>query len=77
MTDDPQVQAGSQQRPPRTRPRRTRVATGEQPKLVAKMVYLPEEEAAALERESQEAGRSGISAQIRWILTERRRKIKI
>lgn len=43
-------------------------------KLVAKMVYLPAEEVAALEREADEAGFSGLSQYVRWLLAQRRRK---
>jgi hypothetical protein len=42
--------------------------------LKAITLYLPHEEAAALEREAATEGRSGVSAQIRWILALRRRK---
>jgi hypothetical protein len=42
-------------------------------KLRPLTVYLPPEEVDALEREAREQGRSGASAQIRFILAERRR----
>ena len=42
-------------------------------KLVAKMVYLPADEAKLLEQEARQAGYSGISQYVRWILAERRR----
>lgn len=35
-------------------------------------VYLPPEEIEALDREAGEAGRSGVSAHVRWILDMRR-----
>ncbi len=38
-------------------------------------VYLPEDEIEALLRESEADGRSGVSAQIRWILQQRRAKL--
>lgn len=38
-------------------------------------VYLPKEEVEALQRESEADGRSGVSAQIRWILQQRRLKV--
>lgn len=41
-------------------------------KLQSLTLYLPESEVKALERESREEGRSGVSAQIRWILYARR-----
>lgn len=42
-------------------------------KLVAKMVYLPADEVKRLEQEAREAGHSGLSQYVRWILAERRR----
>lgn len=39
-------------------------------------VYLDDEEIAALDREADEAGRSGVSSQIRWILARRREEIE-
>jgi hypothetical protein len=40
--------------------------------LVARTIYLPPEEIRELEGEAAEAGRSGISAQIRFLLGRRR-----
>ena len=44
-------------------------------KLRPVTVYLPPEEMEALEREAAEEGRSGASAQVRFILAKRRREM--
>lgn len=44
--------------------------------LRAFTVYLPPEEVEALDREAEENGRSGSSAQIRFILLQRRRELE-
>lgn len=49
------------------------------PQSVAKLrpltIYLPPEEVDALEREAREEGRTGASAQVRFILAQRRRLV--
>lgn len=40
--------------------------------LKAITIYLPPDEVEALNREADDEGRSGASAQIRWILAKRR-----
>lgn len=44
--------------------------------LRALTLYLPEEEVERLKQEARDAGRSGASSQIRWILFQRRVEIE-
>lgn len=43
--------------------------------LVPQTIYLAPEEIAALEAEAKDEGRSGVSAQVRFILMKRRRDL--